>query len=119
MQGITWSEPINLDNKISSLTSPTTSEPDLGTNNNNTGSGNRDGPYEENEKIELPIHTFLMENQSVVITVPDVHRVVDFLDEQSASLDYHFRKLGTTSFILTRPDDERSILQNVAKRKNT
>jgi len=77
LKGIEWSEPINLDNKMSSLSSPL-SEPDAG--------------FDELDK-ELVIHTFTMEN-TVVITVPDVHRLVDFLDEQSASLDYHFRKLG-------------------------
>lgn len=107
-----------MDNKISSLTSPTLSETDLGTNANNTnsGGGNKDGPYEEGEKIELPIHTFLMENQSVVITVPDVHRIVDFLDEQSASLDYHFRKLGIAKSRFTYAQLHQLRRLNVIKR---
>lgn len=43
--------------------------------------------------IGLNVSTFLVDGEEVVCT-PDVHKMVDYLDEQSASLDYHFRKLG-------------------------
>ena len=95
---------------MSNLTSPTISDPDL---HNRDGSGiYGDGE----EKIELPIHTFLMENQAVVITVPDVHRIVDFLDEQSASLDYHFRKLGIAKSRFTYAQLHQLRRLNVIKR---
>ena len=80
LKGVEWVEPVNLDSKSSTASSPASEH---GSIDNNT---------EDGEK-ELVIHTFNLDN-SVVITVPDVHRIVDFLDEQSASLDYHFRKLG-------------------------
>ena len=41
----------------------------------------------------LSVTTFLVDGEEVICT-PDVHKIVDYLEEQSASLDYHFRKLG-------------------------
>ncbi|XP_066921895.1 uncharacterized protein [Clytia hemisphaerica] len=102
LKGVQWSEPVNLDNKISNLASPTLSEPDTNV-------------FDDNEK-ELVVHTFTMENSTVVITVPDVHRVVDFLDEQSASLDYHFRKLGIAKCRFTYAQLHQLRRLNVIKR---
>ncbi|XP_057301287.1 uncharacterized protein LOC130635816 [Hydractinia symbiolongicarpus] len=74
LQQISWTEPINLDCK------PVISESACNGDENRT-------------EEEVVIHTFSLD-EKVVITVPDVHKIVDFLEEQSASLDYHFRKLG-------------------------
>lgn len=79
LKGVEWIDPVVLDAKRSATPSPVSE----------TGNKDLDG---ESEK-EFVIHTFSLDNL-IVITVPDVHRIVDFLDEQSASLDYHFRKLG-------------------------
>ena len=75
LKEIIWTEPINLEVKLSEESNRSSGDP-----------GN-------SESEDVTIHTFKLE-ENVVITVPDVHKIVDFLDEQSASLDYHFRKLG-------------------------
>lgn len=52
-----------------------------------------EGDQEKNSSVGLSVSTFLVDGEEVICT-PDVHKIVDYLEEQSASLDYHFRKLG-------------------------
>lgn len=96
LKEILWSEPINLevkthDDSVNSL-------------------GSTDSDLED-----VTIHTFKLED-SIVITVPDVHKIVDFLDEQSASLDYHFRKLGIVKCRFTYSQLHQLRRLNVIKR---
>ncbi len=82
LNGIEWTEPLRLDKLLES--GITTSEK------------NGDGTYTTGDGhvfrgLNVPV--FLVDNEEVLCT-PDVHKIVDYLEEQSASLDYHFRKLG-------------------------
>ena len=102
LKEIQWSEPVNLDGKLSRL-SASPSEGML---------------VEDNKEVcddEICIHTFNLDSITV-ITVPDVHRIVDFLDEQSASLDYHFRKLGINKCRFTYAQLHQLRRLNVIKR---
>ena len=95
LKEITWTEPINLDSKFTQ-----------GKLSPNGG---------DNEEKEVVVHTFSVEN-NIVVTTPDVHKIVDFLDEQSASLDYHFRKLGIIKYRFTYSQLHQLRRLNVIKR---
>lgn len=77
LNDIKWKEPIDLDHEAFA---------DSSMNNENEMGGESGEEY-------LPINTFSVDG-ALVVTTPDVNRIVDYLGEQSASLDYHFRKLG-------------------------
>ncbi|XP_065671214.1 uncharacterized protein LOC101240632 isoform X4 [Hydra vulgaris] len=93
---ITYTETINLDSKFSSE--------DLCDENSS-----------RNPDDKVTIHTFDLDG-NVVITTPDVHKLVDFLEEQSASLDYHFRKLGIIKYRFTYSQLHQLRRLNVIKR---
>lgn len=99
LKEIQWSEPVNLDSKMSSISS----------------SPSEDEHKDNGCADEVVIHTFNLDN-TTVITVPDVHRIVDYLDEQSASLDYHFRKLGISKCRFTYAQLHQLRRLNVIKR---
>ncbi|XP_065059720.1 uncharacterized protein LOC135687153 [Rhopilema esculentum] len=75
-----WSETLSLD--------PYGSRGDYGNSRSGFSEGN-----DEHEPAGLSVATFIVDGEEVICT-PDVHKIVDYLEEQSASLDYHFRKLG-------------------------
>lgn len=97
LNDINWMAPVNLDNKLS----------DMNDDSNDTDAV----PVEQ----LVTVHTFSVDGTEVV-TTPDVHRVVDFLDEQSASLDYHFRKLGISKYRFTYSQLHQLRRLNVIKR---
>ena len=83
ISNLEWGEPISLDYGENGT------KGSIHINTSNSPDG------KEGEDDGIKVHTFCVDGDIVVCT-PDVHRIVDFLEEQSASLDYHFRKLGIT-----------------------
>ena len=81
LNDIKWTEPIDLDIKIADVENGTKTDPSA--------------PVED-----FTVQTLSIDNE-LVITTPDVHRIVDYLEGQSASLDYHFRKLGISKYRFT------------------
>ena len=80
-----WGETINLDHQGS--------KSDY-TNDLRSNLSQSEGDQKNNDSgVGLSVSTFLVDGEEVICT-PDVHKIVDYLEEQSASLDYHFRKLG-------------------------
>lgn len=82
---LAWGETITLDHQGA--------KSGYATDRRNNLSHSNLGDDKNNAGIGLSVSTFLVDGEEVVCT-PDVHKIVDYLEEQSASLDYHFRKLG-------------------------
>eukprot|EP00794_Sanderia_malayensis_P009486 gene9486-10476_t len=78
--GVEWTEPLRLDKLPGSC---------MASHGNGTSGVDADGQLIKGLKVP----TFIVDGEEVLCT-PDVHKIVDYLEEQSASLDYHFRKLG-------------------------
>jgi len=80
-----WGETINLDRQGA--------KGSYGSDGHGNASQSEGDDENGNAGVGLSVSSFLVDGEEVICT-PDVHKIVDYLEEQSASLDYHFRKLG-------------------------
>lgn len=80
LQNIEWSEPINLEDAVS-----------------NVCRDSQRNLVEHGGQETLKIPLFIV-NDQIVVSMPDVHKVVQLLNGQSVQLQYNLQKLGIVKY---------------------